>query len=167
VSLLVPSSDLARIESAGALANRAVGYKQAGNLAAAETDARRAMELDPSSGPARFDLGTTLEAQGRIEEAERVYREALAVDAGNADAAGNLAGILIRRNAEREAVPILERALASRRRHAVCWTNLVVAQASLGNLAAARRSAGAAIEAGVLLDPGLLAALGLGPRKSP
>ncbi len=167
VSVLVPSSGLSRIELSGALANRAVAHKLAGDLAAAERDARRAIELDPSSGRARFNLGVALEAGGRRAEAEKVYREALSLDPGNADAAGNLAGILIRRNAERAAVPILERALASERRHAVCWTNLVVAQASIGDLASARRSAEAAAKAGVRLDPAMLAALAPGPGKGP
>jgi protein O-GlcNAc transferase len=162
VSLLVPSSGLARVERAGGLANRAVGFKQAGNLAAAERDARRAVALDPASGLARFNLGVVLEALGRKAEAEQVYRDALSIDPGNADAAGNLAGILIQRNADREAVPILERALASKKRHAVCWTNLVVAEASAGDLAGARRSAKEALDAGVRLDPTMLAALGFG-----
>ena len=166
-SFLVPSSDLGRIEIAGALANRSVGFKLSGALGKAEKDARRAIAIDPSAPLARFNLGVVLEAGGRRAEAEKMYRDALSVDPGNADAAGNLSRILIDRHAEREAVPILERALAREGRHAVCWTNLVVAEASIGDVPSARRSAEAATKAGVRLDPGMLRALGFAPERSP
>ncbi len=160
-SLAVPSADLTRVELAGALANRAVAYRQAGDLGAAERDARRASELDPSSATARFDLGAVLEAAGRAADAEVAYREALALDAASAEAAGNLAALLIRRGAALEAVPILRRALSAHPTHAACRTNLVIALASAGDLEEARKAARDAAEAGIALDAGLLREIGI------
>ncbi len=159
LSFVIPSADLTRAELAGALANRATSFRQAGDLGAAEEDARRAAATDPESVPARFNLGSILEAAGRVEEAEAAYREALALDPSSTEAAGNLAGLLIRRGAAREAVPILEKAIAAHPSDTVCRTNLVVALAAAGELDGARAAAAAAAKAGVTIDPELLRAI--------
>jgi tetratricopeptide (TPR) repeat protein len=159
LSLLVPSSDLVRAETAGALANRAVAHKRLGDLVAAERDARRAMEIDPSSAIARFNLGTILETGGRAGDAEASYVEALSRDPESAEAAGNLAALLIRRGAWREAIPILEKALTVHPSQAACRANLVVALLAAGDLGGAREAASAAAKAGVVLDPELLRVL--------
>jgi tetratricopeptide (TPR) repeat protein len=160
LSLVVPSGDLARAATAGALSNRAVSFKNAGDLASAERDASRAVGMAPRSARARFNLGVVLEAAGRLPAAEASYSEALDLDPLSAEAAGNLAGILIRRGAAGEAIPLLERAVAARPSHAACRTNLVVARMAAGDLAGARDAAAAAARAGVALDAELLRALG-------
>ena len=59
-------------------------------------------------------------------------------------------------------IPLLRTALAKRPDHNVCWTNLVVALGTLGDLAGAREAAAEAERAGVLLDPALLKTIGAG-----
>jgi len=158
-SLLVPSSDLTRVEIAGGLANRSVAYLEAGDPVAEERDARRAKVMDPSSATASFNLGRVLEATGREGAAEAAYRETLALDASSAEAAGNLARLLVRRGVAREAIPFLAGALAVHPAHVVCRTNLVIALVSAGDFEGARNAADAAAKTGVVLDPELLRAI--------
>jgi tetratricopeptide (TPR) repeat protein len=156
VSFTVPAADLTCAETAGALSNRAAAYRQAGELEAAERDARRAIETDPSLVAPRFNLATILDAKGDTKGAEAAYAAALDLDPASADAAGNLAALMVRRGAPRDAIPILERALLVRPAHEACRTNLVVALLAAGDAAGARRAAEAAARAGVKLDAGLL-----------
>jgi len=165
ISLLVFSRDLSRADEAGSLANRAVSYKQAGDLASATRDLERALRLEPGSAPAWYNLGTVLEATGSAGEAERAYRAALSLDPSQAEAAGNLGALLIHGGSSAEAVAILRRALAGRPGHAVCWTNLVIALASLGDVAGAREAASEAARAGVALEPALLEDIGAQPAQ--
>jgi hypothetical protein len=167
-SLLVPSGDLRRVETAAALANRSAGFKQEGDLEAAERDARRALDLDRLSVMARFNLGVVLVAKGRTSEAEAVYREALGLDPGHVGVAANLSALLIEKGENAEAVTMLRRALASGPGSVVAWTNLVVALVSSGNVSGAREAAAAARRAGFALDGELLDALNkAGGMRSP
>jgi Flp pilus assembly protein TadD len=159
-SLLVPSAALARAEEAAALANRASVFAEAHDLGRAEKEARRALALDPSSVPARYNLAVVLAAGGRTSDAERLYRQVLTADSSHAGSAGNLAKLLVERGAAKEAIPILERALASRPGDAACWTNLVVAWISLGDVARAQRAIAEAEKLGVQLAPELIEAAG-------
>ncbi len=159
-SLIVPSASLARSEEAAAHANRASVFAEARDLPRAEGEARKALVLDPSSVLARYNLAVVLSAGGRKSGAEALYRDALALDPSHAESAGNLAKLLIEQGGTREAVPILERALASRPGDATCWTNLVAAWISLGELDHARRAVADAENAGVQLAPELVEAAG-------
>jgi len=165
LSFLVPFPELRRAEEAAALANRAVAFRQVGDLTGAERAARRAVEVDPESTPARFTLGLLLERSGRRAEAEREYREVLRLDPGHAESAGNLAGLLVVSGRPAEAVPALRAALRVRPRHRACWTNLVVALAASGDEAGTRTAAEEAIRSGVILDEDLLRRIGV--RKDP
>jgi tetratricopeptide (TPR) repeat protein len=161
-SLLVPSASLARAEEAAALANRASVLAEAHDLGGAEREARRALVLDPSSVPARYNLAVVLAAGGRSSEAQALYREVIAADPTHAESAGNLAKLLIEQGAAKDAVPILERALAARPGDAACWTNLVVAWIALGDVARAQRAVAEAENMGVQLAPELVEATGAG-----
>jgi Flp pilus assembly protein TadD len=162
LSLVVPSASLARTEEAAALANRASVFAEAHDLGRAQAEARRGLALDPSSVPARYNLAVVLAAGGRTSDAEALYREVLELDPSHAESAGNLSKLLVERGAAREAVPMLERALAARPGDAACWTNLVVAWISLGDLARARRAVSEAEKMGVQLAPELVEAAGAG-----
>jgi Flp pilus assembly protein TadD, contains TPR repeats len=62
-----------------------------GRLGQAETDLRKAIELDDSFVPAWNNLGVVLMEQGEYGEAERVFRTAFALDSGqSADIRENL-----------------------------------------------------------------------------
>ncbi len=161
VSFAVPSGGLARADLAGALANRAVSLKEAGDLARAEETARRALALDPECVMARYDLGVILEALGRPAEAAEEYRGAIARDPGHA-AAGNLAAILVTAGDFAGAEAVLRPALRASPGDRVAWTNLVVALAAGGDLAGAREAAAAAAKEGIRLDPELRLAIGAG-----
>src|SRR5262249_5280127 len=129
LSLAVPSGDLVRTEQAAALTSLVDVHRKGGALTLAEATARRATEIDPSNAVAWFNYGVVLRAEGRDGEAEKAYREALRADPLQPDAAANLGGILVASGRQAEAIPVLEAALAAWPRHAVGWTNLVVAYA--------------------------------------
>jgi predicted Zn-dependent protease len=81
----------------------------------------------------------------------------LVADPTQPDAAANLAGLLVATGRAAEALPLLERALSEWPRHAVGWTNLVVAYAASGDRELARDAARRASAFGVTLNPELLA----------
>jgi tetratricopeptide (TPR) repeat protein len=156
LSFAVPSGDYLRTEKASALSVIADVQRKAGELDAAAETSRRATELDGSNAIAWFNRGVVEAARGKVAEAERAYRAALAADPVQPDAAANLAGLLVRSGRAGEAVPALERALSAWPRHTVGWTNLVVAYAASGDRARALDAARRAAGSGVTLDPALV-----------
>ncbi len=159
-SFAVPSGDLVRTQMASGLVNRASSFKDGGRLDRASAEVLAAVELAPDSAFAHFVLGVIKEAQGEYVAAEAAYADALAIDPGLAEAAGNLAGRWILRGNAAEAVPVLRRALEDRPQHPGCWTNLVVALYAAGDPEAARGAADRARELGVGLDDELLQVIG-------
>ena len=150
-----------RVGQADGLSNRATAYKQAEDLESAERDARLAVSMAPNSAPARYNLAVIVEATGRTRAAERLYREALARSGyALAEAAANLARILIDRGAANEAIPLLSRSLELRPVEATCWNNLVVALMMTGQRGDALDAVRRAAELGVVLDPELVAIIG-------
>jgi tetratricopeptide (TPR) repeat protein len=160
LAFALPTGGLVRAQQAGALANLSVVHKAAGNLEAAERTARLALARDPSSEGAAYNLAVVLEQTARAPEAQEIYRRIVRANPANAEAAGNLASLLVRKGAPGEAVPILEEALRHRPGHHACWSNLVVALASTGDLEGARAAATGAAGHGVVLERGLLEAIG-------
>jgi tetratricopeptide (TPR) repeat protein len=156
LSFAVPSGDFVRTEKASALAVVADVQRKAGELDAAAETSRRATEIDASNAIAWFNRGVVEAARGNTVEAERAYRSALAADPVQPDAAANLAGLLVKSGRAREAAPPLEKALAAWPRHAVGWTNLVVAYAASGDRARALDTVRRASGFGVTLDPELV-----------
>jgi len=160
LALALPTGGLVRAQQAGALSNLSVVHEAAGNLEAAERTARLALARDPSSEAAAYNLAVVLEKTARAPEAQEIYRRIVRANPANAEAAGNLASLLVRKGSPEEAVPILEEALRHRPGHHACWSNLVVALASVGDLAGARAAAAGAAGHGVALEAGLLEAIG-------
>ena len=164
---LAATAALASLVPAGALAARgdAQGYVQQawargqhGDVQGAEADLRRALDLDPRSAPAWFNLGVTLEKQDRGAEAEAAYRRALVTDPTHADdAAGNLGRLLERAGRVEEAVPLLRAALAINPYHEPCRTNLVIGLTRLGRLDEALAAIDEAERLGVSLQAALVA----------
>lgn len=74
-----------------ALLNRGRLLHESGDLRAAESDYRHAVEADPDHALAHFNLGVVLEDSGRPEAAIRAYRAALSGDPSLAPAHFNLA----------------------------------------------------------------------------
>jgi tetratricopeptide (TPR) repeat protein len=85
--------------------------EEAGDLAAAETQYRRAMKLDPSDPAAGLNLGNLLRGQARPVEAEAAYRFAVKADPGFAPAWHNLADLLDDAGRLAEAIECGQRAL--------------------------------------------------------
>lgn len=164
-SWIMPDSGLARSTEAGALANRALGWNRIGRLDRALVDIRRSLALVPDAPHALFLAGDVYSKAGRPKDAEAAYRLVLAADPGNVEAAGNLAALWIPAGRAREAIPVLERALARRPDHRVCWTNLVVAHLAVGDRTAALEVARRAERAGVSLEPALLRELHAGSEE--
>ena len=157
LSLAIPSAALMRSEKAAALAVVADVQRKSGELDAAAATSRRATELDDANAIAWFNRGVIEVARGNKAEGERAYRAALAADPTQPDAAANLAGLLVATGRAIEAPPALEKALAVWPRHAVGWTNLVVAYAASGDRGRARDAARRARAFGVALNPELIA----------
>ena len=157
LSLGIPSAELLRSEKAAALAVVADVQRKAGELDAAAETSRRATELDDANALAWFNRGVIEAARGNGAAAERAYRAALAADPTQPDAAANLAGVLVATGRAVEVPPMLEKALAAWPRHAVGWTNLVVAYAASGDRERARDAARRALGFGVTLNPELVA----------
>jgi len=107
----------------------------------------------------QFNAGSIAESAGALDEAETAYRRALALRPDLAEAAGNLAALLIRAGRPAEAIPPLRTALAERPSSEVCWNNLIVALLASGRGAEARVAADDARRNGVPPDPGLLEAI--------
>jgi tetratricopeptide (TPR) repeat protein len=167
-SAMSPRRDLrAEVEAEG-LINRARAHKRAGDLATAMEDARLALDRGPGSAHVFFSAGVIAEAAGSVEQAEEAYRAALRLRPEHADAASNLAGIMIRRGAAAGAIPYLRTALIANRLHPACRNNLVVALIASGDLTGARREAERARAEGIALNPELVEWLNSGrPEGGP
>ncbi len=81
-----------------------------GNIGAAETAFRLAIQRDPTFGPAYLNLAEVLRGTGREAEAEKTLREALRVDAGDAPAHHALGLSLVRQGRKADALVQLEKA---------------------------------------------------------
>ena len=95
----------------------------------------------------------------RLEEAATAYRTALEVDPASPEAARGLASALARTGQVEQALGVLRRALTFEPRNAGCWNGLVALLCAAGDPVEARRAAERAMELGLQLDPGVLAAI--------
>ncbi len=112
--------------------NLATAYMALGDLKVAEKELRRAVVSDTASNRPRLQLAELLEQQGRITEAEAIYRAVLLVDPKLPAALEGLGVILVRKHAYAEALPILTRAISSSPRNAVLYAQIGTALLNLG-----------------------------------
>jgi tetratricopeptide (TPR) repeat protein len=99
---------------ATAHAARAIAYLYSADPASAERQARAALELNPQSYEAMFQLGLALAGQNRVGEAIDAHRAAVALDLdGDASAHRHLAELLERQG--KHALALHHRALYERR----------------------------------------------------
>src|SRR5437773_997252 len=83
-----------------------------GRSAAAVSDIRRAIELDPSYAPAHWRLGLWLLDRSEFEAAEREFARAAEIDPHDLSATAGLARLYLQRRDERRAIELLEPTLA-------------------------------------------------------
>lgn len=139
------------------LSQRALAYREAGDLTRALRDAVRAAELAPRSALVRYNLGVVQGASGAPALAEESFLAATRLDPpGRAAAAGDLAQMWIAGGRAAEAIPLLREALEGSPAHAVCWNNLVVGLHQLGRREQARAALEKAQARGVRLHPELV-----------
>ena len=77
----------------------------------AEKVLKKAVPLDPNNSKVHFNLGVSLEAQGKIPEAIDAYREVLRCDATHIGAYNNLASLLKSEEKEHEIKALYEEAI--------------------------------------------------------
>ncbi len=109
------------------LSNLGVALVEQGEILAAETQFRRALQLQPGLELARYNLGLVLSAQGRIDDAITEFERVVATNPGNALALNNLGHAMIGRRRFEEAIRFLERAVAAEPSFALAHFNLGVA----------------------------------------
>jgi len=98
---------------------------------------RRAIAADPKLAPAHNDLGTLLQAQGRLEEAEACYRRAIELRERFAEAMSNLGAVLAVRGRVDDAIAWYGHAIAADPQLAPAHNNLGSALARLERFAEA------------------------------
>jgi Flp pilus assembly protein TadD len=87
-------------------------YRNLGELAPAEREAREAVRLEPKSPEAHVALGLAAGALGREAEAGRSFREALRLSSDHPDALFYLGAVELRAGRVAAATPLLERLVA-------------------------------------------------------
>ena len=114
-------------------ADRALEMYERGRLAEAETELRKALDIDPDQGDWHFNLGLTLERTGRDGEALSSYEQAsrLLIDAVDPQlAAGSTCIRLLR---FKDAIQWLDKVIAIDSSVEPAWALLIDANASLAN----------------------------------
>ncbi len=99
----------------------------------------------PEHAPLFGNLGSALQACGRIDESIAAYRRALALAPDQVETRGNLGNVLLARGEAAAAAETYRAVLAIKPDFAECWFNLGVAQTALGDPEAACESYRAAI----------------------
>jgi tetratricopeptide (TPR) repeat protein len=84
-------------------------YSEQKNTAAALVAFEQALKLDPKSTRARNDMGNLYAASGRIDLAEKEFREVLRLHPADRDGNYNLGTVLLAEKKPLEAIPFLER----------------------------------------------------------
>lgn len=85
---------------------------------------RRALELDPTHGPAWSNLGTLLQHIGRLEESAICFQRALSINPNDAIACNNLGTILREQGKIAEAMECYKNAIRLKPRYAPAHNNL-------------------------------------------
>jgi tetratricopeptide (TPR) repeat protein len=121
-----PATDFYRVlDQAGELARK-------GDYAAALTEWRKAVELDPEDGKARYHLAFALDKQGQLDEAVAEYQKAVEFDPNNAAAYSNLAVGLTREGKLEEGIEAYQKSLELDPKNALAEGNLAAALIQAG-----------------------------------
>jgi len=111
--------------------NVAVSGDQAPELAS------KGLRISTNHSEKCFSKGISLEKAGRLREAEKAYRETIARNNSHVGAYNNLAGILLRRNEDHEALTLLQTASNGALNHPALRYTLGLVYSVLGNHAEA------------------------------
>ncbi len=149
---------LARTATYWDLVKQAGKAREAGRIDVAEARLLEARALDPREPYGATELARVRVAQGRAEEAERLYREALGLAPGNAAAVEGLASLLLRADRDGEVDALLAGLAPSQRAEVDGAVNALRAdrlRERAKRLAGRSRDAEAvtALEQAVALDP--------------
>lgn len=126
------SPSAARRNASEKLAQRAAEHFRRGRLKEAEADLRRALSANPARGDWHFNLGLTLEAAGRFDDALRSFRDAVLRLPRRAEARFAEGAILCRLGRHLESIQPLETATTLDKRCDPAWAKLIDAHAELG-----------------------------------
>jgi tetratricopeptide (TPR) repeat protein len=127
------------------------------NYAKARVEFRNALQIDPKDASARTGAGVAAERLGEFEEAAKLYRAAIAADAGQELARANLARMLLGGGAPDQALKVLAPGLEANPNSAKLLSVRAAATAT-SDPTAARRDADAAY-AQAPQDPDVVAVL--------
>lgn len=112
-------------------------HMQGGDFVEAEKDFRRMLALTPGDAKALDNLGLSLEAQNRNEEAAKAYADAIIHQKGQEHESEqpllNLGTLWNNENRSREALPYLQRAVELAPRSARCYEQLSRALSASGD----------------------------------
>ncbi|MEO0483778.1 MAG: tetratricopeptide repeat protein [Planctomycetota bacterium] len=111
---------------------RAHEHYEAGRLEDAESELRRALEMDPYQAEWHFNLGLTLEAAGRYEDAAQSFGSAHELEPADGLAAINAAINLIEANREADALPWLDMAAEADEQSVRPYVHRIEAYTGLG-----------------------------------
>ncbi|MBL9027847.1 MAG: tetratricopeptide repeat protein [Myxococcales bacterium] len=128
----------------------AIELVKAGKFADAVPALKKALDEEPRSAEAAFYLGlATEQTGGSKQEAEKLYKQALAFDAGLVEAANNLAAIYLEEPPRPEqAIPVLKKALAADPENVSLLTNLGYAYGLKNDVDSASKAYEAALAKG-------------------
>jgi tetratricopeptide (TPR) repeat protein len=107
---------------------------QVGYWKNSETLFRHALEVTRNNWLAHYNLGVTLEQQGRLDDAIAHYEQAVRIRRDYADAWNNLGGVLARLGRVQEAIPRYQQALRIRPDLAEAHYNLGLALKQVGRV---------------------------------
>jgi Tfp pilus assembly protein PilF len=107
------------------------------------------MVVTPNSSIAHYNLGKTLETEGKADRAMELYRRAVTINPNNVDAHHNLARLLARKGQQEEAISHYRRALAIKPDDADTHSNLGLLLAVRGEVEASLEE----LQKAVQIDP--------------
>ena len=114
-------------------ADRALEMYERERWSEAETELRKALEIDPDQGDWHFNLGLTLERVGRDGEALSSYEQASRLLADSVDPQLAAGSACLRLGRYKDAIQWLERVITLQTTIEPAWAMLIDANASLGH----------------------------------
>lgn len=103
-----------------------------GDYAGATAEWRKAVELDPADGKARYHLAYALDKQGQLDQAISQYRKSVELDGTNASAYASLSTALARSGGVAESIAAAKQALALNPKDVVTEGNLAASLLETG-----------------------------------